>query len=51
MIKARIAYLVHFDSPCWRRVYHTHVVGILDSQIFMRNSVMSLFRAWGQTRS
>ena len=41
--KAQIAYLVHFDSPCWSRVYRTHVVGILVCQIFLRNSVMSMF--------
>ena len=35
--KARIANLVHFDSQCWCRVYHTHVVGVLVCQISMRN--------------
>ena len=47
MIKAWIVDLVHFDSPCWRRVYHTHVVGVLVCQISMRNSVMSMFLAQG----
>ena len=32
MIKARITDLVYFDSPCWCRVYHTHVTGVLVCQ-------------------
>ena len=51
MIKAQIADLIHFDSPYWRRVYHIHVVGVLGVSIFIRDSVMSMFLAWGQARS
>ena len=51
MIKAQMADLVHFDSPCWHHVYQTHAIGVLVCQIFMRNNVMSMFLAWGQAKS